>query len=265
MDLRLLLVAAIAGFAAAAAPDAAVAETPGLSNAINKSGRMRMLSQRIVKAQAQYANGILVERAGEVLQTSVREMGQGLDELKRIQPTPEIRVVYAQLDAKARPFLTASAVTGKLDAARLGALNAQADEVLELAHKLTGLYEQAGRSGSAKLINVAGRQRMLSQRMAKNYLLIRVGVAGVTAAEIARDQKEFESALAMLKAAPLTNASIKQDLDLADIQWLFFSQALNAPTADRTAQQNVATTSERILEVMDDLTLQYEQALRDLL
>ena len=50
MDLRLLLVAAIAGFAAAAAPDAAVAETPGLSNAINKSGRMRMLSQRIVNA-----------------------------------------------------------------------------------------------------------------------------------------------------------------------------------------------------------------------
>ena len=84
-------------------------------------------------------------------------------------------------------------------------------------------------------------------------------------AEIARDQKEFVSALAMLRGAPLTNAPIKQDLDLADVQWVFFDNALGAKTADRSALQNVATTSERILEVMDDLTLQYDQALKDLL
>ena len=246
-------------------PDVAVAQPVSLPTAVNKSGRMRMLSQRIVKAQAQYSHGILVERAVEVLQVSVREMGQGLDELKRVQPTPEIKATFAQLDAKARPFLSAAAVPAKMDATRLAAINAQADEVLDLAHKLTGLYEQAGRSSSAKLINMAGRQRMLSQRMSKNYFLIQAGVAGVTAAEIARDQKEFTSALATLNAAPLANDPIRQDLELAAVQWVFFENALAAKSGDRTALQNVATTSERLLEVMDDLTLQYEQALKDLL
>ena len=261
--IRLIALLTVAGLAAAL-PDVSHGQV-SLSTAINKSGRMRMLSQRIVKAQAQYAHGILLDRAGDVLRTSVREMGEGLDELKRVQPTAEIKATYTQLDAKARPLLSAAAVVAKHDATRLAALNAQADEVLELAHKLTGLYEQAGKAAGAKLINVAGRQRMLSQRMSKNYFLIHLRVQGVTPAEIARDQKEFVSALAMLRGAPLTNAPIKQDLDLADVQWVFFDNALGAKTADRSALQNVATTSERILEVMDDLTLQYDQALKDLL
>jgi nitrate/nitrite-specific signal transduction histidine kinase len=260
---RLFALALAAGLAATL-PDVGWAQV-SLSTAINKSGRMRMLSQRIIKAQAQYSHGILIDRASDVLRTSVREMGEGLDDLKRLQPNAEIRSTYAQLEAKARPFLAAAAVVAKLDAPRLAALNAQADEVLDLAHKLTGQYEQAGKAAGAKLINVAGRQRMLSQRMSKNYFLIHAAVPGVTQAEIARDQKEFVSALAMLKAAPLTNAPIKQDLDLADVQWVFFENALGVKTADRSALQNVATTSERILEVMDDLTLQYDQALKDLL
>ena len=47
----------------------------------------------------------------------------------------------------------------------------QADaRVLALAHQGTVQYEAASGKPVGKLVNVAGRQRMLSQRMAKFYL-----------------------------------------------------------------------------------------------
>jgi hypothetical protein len=79
--------------------------------------------------------------------------------------------------------------------------------------------------------------------------------------EVARG--EFVAALAELNAAPANNIAIRQDLDLANTQWLFFEQALNGRESNREiAARNVATTSERILEVMDSLTGRYESLVR---
>ena len=75
---------------------------------------------------------------------------------------------------------------------------------------------------------------------------------------------EFNQALATLRAAPISTPSIRNELELARGQWLFYETALTrAPGSE--SQQTVATTSERVFEIMDNLTSMFDAAVRDLL
>ena len=76
-------------------------------------------------------------------------------------------------------------------------------------------------------INKAGRQRMLSQRMAATYLAASWGVqteASLTAMNAARE--EFVKAHGELLRAPETTSSIRGELELVQQQYGFFDAAL---------------------------------------
>lgn len=109
-------------------------------------------------------------------------------------------------------------------------------------------------------INKAGRQRMLSQRMAKFYQALVWGVAPANgAAELEKARKEFIDGYRELESASINTRAIKEELELGKVQWEFFDTALKGRGEKPTLMQNVATTSERILEVMDNATGMYEK------
>ncbi|HEY8026029.1 MAG TPA: hypothetical protein VIF60_15790, partial [Burkholderiaceae bacterium] len=65
-----------------------------------------------------------------------------------------------------------------------------------------------------------------------------------------------------LENAPGNTSKIRDELTLAKQQWYFFDSALrqSVDSTNRARYANdVATTSERILEVMDELTGLYQQ------
>jgi Type IV pili methyl-accepting chemotaxis transducer N-term len=138
----------------------------------------------------------------------------------------------------------------------------QSGKVLGLANKGTGLVElQSGKPG-ARLINMAGRQRMLSQRMAQFYLADRWNVdSAASQREIAKARDEFIPALEVLRNAPEATAEIRQELALADGQWLFFDNALKSRTADSKGGADVFVSSENLLQVMDRVTVLYARIL----
>jgi hypothetical protein len=71
--------------------------------------------------------------------------------------------------------------------------------------------------------------------------------------------REFAAAQELLAAAPQNTPAIRNELQLASAQWLFFEEALKQTGVSRAEQlRNIATTSERILQVMDDVTGMYE-------
>lgn len=107
-------------------------------------------------------------------------------------------------------------------------------------------------------INKAGRQRMLSQRMAKFYFFERNAlVSAETGNGLKKARADFVAALAELKAAPENTAEIRTWLSLADMQWAFFDEAIKQSGASREHDQHVAVTSENILDAMDKLTTLY--------
>jgi hypothetical protein len=237
-----------------------------LSAAINVSGSFRALSQRMAKAYCQQHLQVMPEVAQDVLakvrrqaQAGAADLGKGSQagawpaELNR--QLEEIQKQYAILNT-----LTA-VVPSKAAAAAVGE---QADRMMAAAQTATESLEKLARAPSAKLVNMAGRQRMLSQRMAKNYFMLAAGMDAKAQAQITADAQEFKQALQALASAPVSTPAIRTELELGQSQWLFFEPAIRR-NPDAQSLAAVATTSERLLEVMDRLTTLYDAALREVL
>jgi hypothetical protein len=240
----------------------------GLSGAINYAGWFRALSQRMAKAYCQQYLKVLPAAAMDVMGLARKMVQSGSSELaKGLQTGQWPAEVGRQLIEVQKQFAllnqmtTAPATTTAL----VVAVSEQSDRTLLIAQAVTEAIEKMAQAPSARLVNLAGRQRMLSQRLAKNYFLSAAKVESkVVQAQLSADAVDFRQALQTLKAAPVSTPAIRNELELADSQWLFFESALRRP-ADEAGLSAVATTSERLLSVMDKLTGQYEAALREVL
>ena len=110
-------------------------------------------------------------------------------------------------------------------------------------------------------INKAGRQRMLSQRMAKFYQAAAWKVVGTQLSpEVNKARSEFSAVVQELSVSPNNTQALRDELDLVKQQWIFFENALNQPAGtEKALSVNVATTSERILETMENVVSLYEK------
>jgi len=239
-------------------------EVIDLNDAINKAGRQRMLSQRLGKAYLAIVQNVEGPLAQQVLEKSMALFDRQLVELKTFAPAGEVRETYVALESAWSGYKGALIGTAPTRAG-VAPMLADAARVLALAHKGTVQLEALSARPAGKLVNIAGRQRMLSQRAARAFFLVAAGhdtPAVRKQLEVAR--AEFVQGLATLQGAPISTPSIRNELDLAKSQWLFYDAALGK-AANPDTLQAVATTSERIFEVMDNLTSMYDTAVRDLL
>jgi len=243
-------------------PLAAQAQMVDLNDAINKAGRQRMLSQRMAKSYL--AGGLGVERAQaeRTLSASIAMFERQLVELSAFAPKPEIKATYQQLDAAWGDYK--AVLVGEQPArARAASVLALSGKVLKLANDGTGQLEKVSQKPAGRLVNLCGRQRMLSQRMAAYYLSACWDVQPqLCSAELAKAREEFIAAHEVLKRAPETTAAIQEQLAMAALQWTFFDNALRTLQpggSDKQAMANVFTTSERILQLMDGVTNLYSK------
>jgi len=238
----------------------ALAEITDLNSAINKAGRQRMLSQRMAKAYLQIGQDIDTQRSRKVLESSIALFDRQLVELKNYAPTPDTKETYSRLE---KAWIAYKDVLIGAAPSREGAKKVLeiSENVLQLSHEGTTQLVSLSKSESGPLVGVAGRQRMLSQRMAKFYQAINWGVApGTAVAELDKARKDFENGMKALSGAPTTTQTIRNELGLAHQQWMFFANALENKGGDKAMQATtVATTSERLLDSMDRITTLYEK------
>jgi hypothetical protein len=241
-------------------PVHAKTESLNIASAINKAGRQRMLSQRVAKAHAQLVLGVYPERARVILNSSVALFESQLAELTAFAPTPEIRKLYEQLAVLWLPYRNAAlGIAGLAGLKTVAELN---EGVLKTAHAATLALEKYSGTAAGHLVNVSGRERMLSQRCAKFYLFRAAGLQDAMVEQgLADARKEFETGLAELRNAPQNTPDIVRQLLLASSQWGFFVSALNSydlGTQNQISLQYVAASSENVLEVMDVATGMYQ-------
>ena len=104
---------AACGLLSATAVAAPVAGTAlSLPMAINKSGRLRMLSQRSAKAWLLLVQGVLPERGRSILHQSLASFEQILGELESLQPGDEILISHMEHHSNIVPWQLACQRTG---------------------------------------------------------------------------------------------------------------------------------------------------------
>jgi hypothetical protein len=244
------------------APMAARAQVSDLNDAINKAGRQRMLSQRMAKSFLALGQGVEPDLAERTLNASMALFDRQLVELKVYAPNANIKSTYLELET-AWDELKVLLVGEKPGKVKAEPVMAMSGKVLKLANDGTGQLEKVSSHPVGRLVNVSGRQRMLSQRMAAHYLSACWGVqVNACTTEMNKAREEFIVAHDLLKNAPEATTGIKGELGLAEQQWAFFDAALRSLKPggnDKRAMSEVFTASERILQVMDRVTGMYSK------
>ena len=164
------------------------------------------------------------------------------------------------VDAVAAPWgRLRDALRAPPTAAKLSDMDALAEEVLAQAEQLTANLEIAAFATALHVINVAGRQRMLSQRLAKQALLS--ALTGLPAED--STAAELVEGFAYLQALPLSNAAIKDELARATACWDAVRAALQH-AGSPVGQERIARLSEELLAHFDALTDQLERGMQAL-
>jgi len=131
---------------------------------------------------------------------------------------------------------------------------------------LTAALEAASPLTTLAIVNRCGRQRMLSQRLAKQALLATLAegaYAQAAAAAAVRSIEDFETALRLLGQSPLSSEAIRAELDQVAHTWHDLLAGLReaASPAGRAA---IAAGSETLLALLERLTGLYAHGAQQL-
>jgi CRP-like cAMP-binding protein len=231
---------------------ASCSSTPSPCAAINIAGRQRMLSQRLAKSWLLLGRGIQPARSLTILAQASSLFDSQMATLASLPTSDEVRRTHAIVAEVWRHYRELLASEPAPESAReLFELN---ETVLAAAHDLTLAYARMATSGQGHLVNLAGRQRMLSQRMAKFYLFRYWGIQVARCRSGLDEAKQaFATALTELTTAAQGNPLIDAQLEVVSQHWQVLQSALNDPDpADaRRGASLVSTISDRLLYQMD--------------
>ncbi len=234
------------------------AEIDGLSSAINKAGRQRMLTQRIVKAYILVGLNVQKSRHIKQLKSAIKLFDTQLSELKAFATAADVQDGLRTVEALWTPFKEAAGT----DVSKAGAetLLSMDGELLAAAHQVVLMLEKQAGTPAGRLVNLAGRQRMLSQRLAKFYMARAWGVAGGNTVELMRAAAgEFDDALMTeLIVSDQNTVDIQTELNNAKKQWQLYKRGLQleADSGDYIPVI-MALNSEKLLKMMNKITVMY--------
>lgn len=242
-----------------AATRASRALAPG--TLINLCGRHRVLSQRLAVAWALVAYRIAQERGRVTLRKLDAEFARNLARLDKAElPTPIASLLKITTQVWQRYH--AALMDAEPAAAHAGRLMALSEEILDAANRLTRTAETLAEVPGAHHVNVAGRNRMLSQRLVKLFIFEKWGPDSESVRRrLEASCREFEGNLAELRQG-FQHPALLAQLDEVTRQWAKFRITL-APGSTHGAKERqtlaVIAAGERLLRHVDTTVKLYER------
>ena len=235
------------------------------AEAVNRAGQLRMLSQRLVKLYALMCAGVTPDLTAALCKQSLEHIEANFSILGRTLSKPTFGDLLEAVLAPWTPLKAAMRVAPTIE--RLPEIDRLAERLLAQAEQLTKNLETAGFAAALHVINVAGRQRMLSQRLAKHAIVASLvkGEAATANKQAARaTERAFVDGLLYLEKIPLSTPEIRDLLEQARAAWETFRAALTDGISD-AARNEIAQSSEALLSYFDQLTVLYERGMQMLM
>ncbi len=230
------------------------AEITTLSDAINKAGQQRMLSQKMMRSYSMIGMDMKFKNPQKTLTNSIKLFSDTLDELivfnAKKQP---ILDVLNQAKEVWIPLKAELIKTPSKDSAE--AIASDIDKLLAISNSVTEAITKTCNATTSDIINLSGRQRMLSQRLASLYML-KVWDVNIDDKKLHSAIIEFGEAHTKLLAFEKNSDEIKEKLASVKSDFMFF-EILGASKSKKYIPSLISRASDKITKKMNDITTLY--------
>ena len=203
------------------ATSASAIEITSPTHAVDIAGKQRMFTQRMLKDYAMVGMGNTFGKPGEDLKKISADFQDHMESLAAYAKSDEIKKSIEKVEALWTPLKqTLSEAPSK---EKVEKLQVDLDALLKAADDTTKLFAKESGKASGETVNKAGRQRMLSQRMASLYMLKVWAVEDPQFKTKLEDaMKLFKTSLAELEKSSLNTDEIKTLLAKVKRSFMFF-------------------------------------------
>lgn len=227
---------------------------------VNKCGRLRLLSQRLAMARGAIVSGVGTSQMRTGLRRFDKDFARNLAYLDRLDMAPEFSARLAVVKELWPVYQEALSQEDDQDAERTFALS---EQILEAADSLTLCASRLSAFPAAHYVYLAGRNRMLSQRIGKLFIFREWPALYDIIAELSlKVCAEFESNQRELALAASEQAELVAQLDIVDKQWRKFIRAL-CPDLSHVGKSKharlVLAEGERLLRCVDTTVKLFER------